>query len=170
MKTKRNSNKGFTLIELMVVIAIISILAAVAIARYKDFQLKTKTTEARANTEAIKKCEISYSAETGKLLTEAYYPGGAGSVTQTWDEASAGNFSKLGFAPKGRVYYDYGIASGDYTSSPASATPTSGEVADGDGPDITIIARGDLDGNGQYSYYCTCDEGYSLIGPKGDRF
>ena len=42
--------------------------------------------------------------------------------------------------------------------------------ADGDGPNITILARGDLDGDGQYSYYCTCEETRSIIGPKGDRF
>ena len=169
-QTLRKRSKGFTLIELMIVVAIIAILAAIAIPQYKKFQLKAKTAEAKANIGAIYHCEVSYAAETGKLLTEAYYPGGAGKNKQTWNEANSGNFSSLGFTSAGPVYYDYGITSGDHTSDPSSANPASGNVTDGDGPNITILARGDLDGDGQYSYYCTCEETRSIIGPKGDRF
>lgn len=155
----------------MIVVAIIAILAAIAIPKYREFRLKAKTAEAKASVGAIHHCEVSYAAETGRLLTQSYYPGSASPDRQTWNEANSGNFLSLGFRPAGRVYYDYGIANGDHISDPSSATPTTGNVADGNGPDITILARGDLDGNGQYSYYCTCDEGYPrLVGPKEDRF
>ena len=46
-KPRRNAQEGFTLIELMIVVAIIGILAAVAIPAFMKYIKKSKTTEAR---------------------------------------------------------------------------------------------------------------------------
>ena len=47
MKKIFRSKKGFTLVELMVVVAIIGVLTSVAIPNFKRYQAKSKTSEAK---------------------------------------------------------------------------------------------------------------------------
>jgi len=59
MKTMQ---KGFTLIELMIVVAIIGILAAVAVPAYQDYTVKAKLSEAAALSGAVKTAmEVAFS-------------------------------------------------------------------------------------------------------------
>ena len=57
------AKKGFTLIELMIVVAIIGILAAIAIPDFLKFQAKAKQSEAKTNLGAIFTTQISYFGE-----------------------------------------------------------------------------------------------------------
>ncbi|CAN5492416.1 pilin [soil metagenome] len=58
---------GFTLIELMIVVAIISILATIAVPSFQDRVIKAQVSEGLALAEVVKRAESDYYAKHGKL-------------------------------------------------------------------------------------------------------
>ena len=63
MLQKLKGQKGFTLIELMIVVAIIGILAAIAIPNFLTYQARSKQSEAKTNLGGIYTSEIGYFGE-----------------------------------------------------------------------------------------------------------
>jgi prepilin-type N-terminal cleavage/methylation domain-containing protein len=66
---KHKNNKGFTLIELMVVIVIVGILSAVAIPKFVDASQKSKASEFPTVLSAIYNGELAYQAQSGVFVT-----------------------------------------------------------------------------------------------------
>src|SRR5438093_2141255 len=66
---KKLLQKGFTLIELMIVVAIIGILAAIAIPNFIKFQARSKQSEAKTNLKALFTAQKAYFGERDQFLT-----------------------------------------------------------------------------------------------------
>ncbi len=68
---KQHAQKGFTLIELMIVVAIIGILAAVAIPQYQDYITKAKLAKVNVAVESVKTAVAMYAQENNGFPTSA---------------------------------------------------------------------------------------------------
>jgi type IV pilus assembly protein PilA len=71
----RRKEQGFTLIELMIVVAIIGILAAIAIPNFLQYQMRARQSEARSNLGGIRTNLTAFAGERGcYLATTAIWP------------------------------------------------------------------------------------------------
>jgi type IV pilus assembly protein PilA len=66
----RATQKGFTLIELMIVVAIIGILAAIAIPAYQDYTVRSQVTEGMNLASAVETGAAEYFANVGSFPTD----------------------------------------------------------------------------------------------------
>ena len=115
MKKLHTRRGGFTLIELMIVVAIIGILAAIAIPNFLRFQLKAKSSEGKTNLAAIRTAEESYYAEYGMYISALPSPPTASMTpfnqkTVFSHALAASGFDIVGWSPEGRVYFNYSVA------------------------------------------------------------
>lgn len=65
-----NNSRGFTLIELMLVVSILGIMATLATGSFLSFQAKSKQAEAKTNISSIAETAIVYNTEYGTYITD----------------------------------------------------------------------------------------------------
>ena len=109
---RSGTRRGFTILELMVSVAIMGILAAVAIPSFRTYQWKAKRGEAFVNLGALANNQKAYFAiADGYLGVAPAEPGMTlGDVPGTSSRPSAGigaAFGPIGWASEGEVYFDY---------------------------------------------------------------
>src|SRR5262249_12863341 len=66
---KMQNQRGFTLVELMIVVAIIGILTAIAFPLYANIQARARVAKAQADVRTLASAAVVYSAHTGTLPT-----------------------------------------------------------------------------------------------------
>ena len=125
-------SQGFTLVELMIVVAIIGILAAIAVPNFMAYQYRAKRAEVPTNLQAIKTSQESYRAEFNTYVACAAAPAAPGvGVKVAWPVPAAG-FDLIGWAPSGLVFGSYSAVAGA-AGIATSWTGTGTSDVDGDG-------------------------------------
>ncbi len=176
------SPSGFTLIELMIVVAIVGILAAVAIPVMSGYVKRSKAAEAFNVLQGIREKEEAYFGEYRRYTRNLpQFPAPAAACgtcrneTVAWDFAQAGGalWQQLGFAPDGPTYYTYWV-NGSYGAAdvfnsglgrPPNLGTTWGAVVK---PWYMVYACGDLDCNGTASNYYVSSENKTVFAPQYD--
>ena len=134
LSNRPKHHAGFTLVELMIVVAIIGILAAIAIPNFIAMQLRAKRSELINNSSGIRTAEKAYHAEWDTYTTADRTPGvqpGRTALEFTGPDIEA--FEVLGWTADGLVYGQYSVT--------ASTTDTFLTMAttDVDGDAVTAI-------------------------------
>jgi len=132
--------RGFTLVELMIVVAIIGILAAIAIPNFVEMQYRAKRAEIPSNVKAIKDVEMAYDAEYNVFLTATSHPTSSPDKKPAQWQGGNTSFQTLGWQPDGDVRGRYAVT----TTAPSSGTP---------GGDFVVTGICDVDADGVVATY-----------------
>lgn len=139
------NGRGFSLTELMIVVAIIGILAVIAIPNFLKYQARAKQSEAKANLAALHASEMAYFAEKNTYVDD---------------------FNAIGFAVTGasQLYY-YELGSSSSGTLPPGCTASTLDNVSATG--FTAVATGNIDGDATCDVW-TIDENKTLLNVAND--
>ncbi len=145
------SKKGFSLVELMIVVAIIGILAAIAIPNFVEMQYRAKRSEVPGNVDGIKTAEMAYDAAFDQFIQEttARPDASPGKAQRAW--VAGTGFDTLGWGPDGDVR-------GSYTVASTSST------------DFTVTGECDVDGDATKSSWTATKSINATMNTNNDTY
>jgi len=134
--------KGFSLVELMVVIAIIGFLAMIAVPSFIKFLAKAKRAEAYMNLSSIYAAQKAYWAEHGEYSNVLSGKGGIGWKPEGYK----------GGGTQEKFYYTYGFTGSEginYFTGKLNTSSSHLSTAKTDKNSFIVVAAGDIDGDGR---------------------
>lgn len=139
----REGTRGFTLVELMIVVVIMGLLAAVALPSFSRYVRRSRTAEALTTIQRIYTAEVTYHHESHERGVGAYFisapatpttpPGAARYPANLTPWTSSAQWNALGFALESAHFFQYECPSNSSSFS--------------------VAAHGDLDGDMAYSTF-----------------
>lgn len=147
--------RGFTLVELAVVVTIVAVLSVIALVGYRRYMLNSKVTEAQSVVNGIKIAQENHRSEKGTYANigkDSWCPAGAGVPDKKfgWDPGCSGGtttWSALPLHMEGPVQFAYLTTAGGEWSAPPKTTwvtwPSSPPATW-----YTVVATCDLDPGG----------------------
>ena len=141
MATRWRHNVGFSVIEFMILVALVCIVAAIGVPNFIEMQYRAQRAEVPTNIDGIRAAAMAYQSAHGRVMAEEIPRPDAfpGNRERPWKAGT--RFDELGWEPEGTVRGSYSIS----TTSPQ---------------EYRIKGYCDVDGNGvQAVYTATSAEG-----------
>jgi prepilin-type N-terminal cleavage/methylation domain-containing protein len=135
-RVNRPRARGFTLVEMMIVVVMVGILSALAVAGYRMMITSSHVTEAQSMVNSIAVAQEEYHSETQTYANvsaslTSYYPQAApaGNLITAWGAACGGqctasDWSVLPVHVDGPVYFGYATVAGTAGSNPTPSSLT----------------------------------------------
>ena len=115
-----NMQKGFTLIELMIVVAIIAILAAIALPAYQDYMVRAKVSELVVAGDSCKNSVAEFYQDRGRLPTSLNSAGCADNPTKYIASLNVAGQGVITVTATGAADL-YGAGNGTYELAPSAS-------------------------------------------------